>query len=90
LSEIILNFCKDWKLDINSNKTNVHVIVFCKKEIPENTFGFYYSHNIIEIIDKYKYLGIVFKNTGLLKYASENLVDKARKAFYSLKSKISR
>jgi hypothetical protein len=25
-----------------------------------------------------------------LKYASENLVDKARKAFYSLKSKISR
>jgi hypothetical protein len=28
-----------------------------------------YSHNIIEITDKYKYLGIVFKNTGLLKYA---------------------
>jgi hypothetical protein len=48
-----------------------------------------YSHNIIEITDKYKYLGIVFKNTGLLKYASENLADKARKAFYSLKSKIS-
>jgi hypothetical protein len=31
----------------------------------------------------------VFKNTGLLKYARENLADKARKAFYSLKSKIS-
>jgi hypothetical protein len=29
----------------------------------------------------------VFKNTGLLKYAIENLADKARKAFYSLKSK---
>ena len=37
-----------------------------------------YSHNIIEITDKYKYLGIVFKNTGLLKYANENLVDKAK------------
>ena len=48
-----------------------------------------YSQNIIEITDKYKYLGIVFKNTGLLKYASENLADKARKVFYSLKSKIS-
>jgi hypothetical protein len=48
-----------------------------------------YSQNIIEITDKYKYLGIVFKNTGLLKYASENLAfNKARKAFYSLKSKI--
>jgi hypothetical protein len=55
------NFCKDWKLDINPNKTKV--IVFCKKEITDNTFGFYYSHNIIEITDKYKYLGIVFKNT---------------------------
>jgi hypothetical protein len=64
-------------------------IVFCKKEIPDNTFGFFYSHNIIEITDKYKYLGIVFKSTGLLKYANENLADKARKAFYSLKSKIS-
>ena len=31
----------------------------------------------------------MFKNTGLLKYASENLADKARKVFYSLKSKIS-
>jgi hypothetical protein len=81
------NFCKDWKLDINPNKTKV--IVFCKKEIPDNTFGFYYSHNIIEITDKYKYLGIVFKNTGLLKYASENLANKARKVFYLLKSKIS-
>ena len=30
----------------------------------------------------------MFKNTGLLKYASENLADKARKAFCSLKSKI--
>ena len=49
------NFCKDWKLDINPNKTKV--IVFCKKDIPDNTFGFYYSHNIIEITDKYKYLG---------------------------------
>jgi hypothetical protein len=81
------NFSKDWKLDINPNKTKV--IVFCKKEITDNTFGFYYSHNIIEITDTYKYLGIVFKNTGLLKYASENLADKARKVFYSLKSKIS-
>jgi hypothetical protein len=45
--------------------------------------------HIIEITDTYKYLGIVFKNTGLLKYASENLADKARKVFYSLKSKIS-
>ena len=37
------NFCKDWKLDINPNKIKVHVIVFCKKEITDNTFGFYTS-----------------------------------------------
>jgi hypothetical protein len=36
------NFCKDWKLDINPNKTKV--IVFCKKEIPDNTFGFQFPY----------------------------------------------
>jgi hypothetical protein len=47
------------------------------------------SHSIIELVTEYKYFGILFKNTGILKCASENLADRARKAYYSLKSKIS-
>ena len=40
------------------------------------------------MVTEYKYFGILFKNTGILKCASENLADRARKAYYSLKSKI--
>jgi hypothetical protein len=40
------------------------------------------------LVIEYKYLGILFKNTGILKCASENLTDRACKAYYSLKSKI--
>ena len=39
------------------------------------------------MVTEYKYLGILFKNTEILKCASGNL-DRARKAYYSLKSKI--
>lgn len=40
------------------------------------------------MVTEYKYLGILFKNTEILKCASENLADRSRKAYYSLKSKI--
>ena len=40
------------------------------------------------MVTEYKYLGILFKNTGILKCASENLADRARQSYYSLKSKI--
>ena len=46
------------------------------------------STPVIELVIEYKYLGILFKNTGILKCASENLTDRACKAYYSLKSKI--
>ena len=50
--------------------------------------GFYFGHNRLEIVNKYRYLGILFKNNGSLKHAGEHLANRARKAFYSLKSKL--
>jgi hypothetical protein len=71
---------------LNTRKTKT--VIFCRKNIVHETFCFYYGHRIIELVTEYKYLGILFKNTGILKCASENLTDRACKAYYSLKSKI--
>ena len=43
----------------------------------------------LDIVEEYKYLGVLFKNNGSLKCAAEHLANRARKAFYALKSKLS-
>ena len=49
---------------------------------------FYYGPNSIEIVETYKYLGILFHYSGKFSQAMSNLADKARKAYFALKSKI--
>ena len=49
---------------------------------------FYYGPNSIEIVETYKYLGILFHYCGKFSQAISNLADKARKAYFALKSKI--
>jgi hypothetical protein len=85
--DAVQKFCNDWKLELNPIKTKV-MVFSKKKETDPNTMGFYFGHNRLEIVNKYRYLGILFKNNGSLKHAGEHLANRARKAFYSLKSKL--
>ena len=43
---------------------------------------------MIEIVDKYKYLGVVLFYNGNLKHAAEHMYQKSLKAIFSLNSKI--
>ena len=49
---------------------------------------FYYGPNQVEIVEDYKYLGIIFHYNGSFKESVSNLSDKARKAYFALKSKL--
>ena len=80
------NYCKGWKLDVNLEKTKV--MIFSKKKGDNEQFRFYFGRDIVEITYEYKYLGLIFTSNGSLRQASANLEDKARKAYYSIKSKI--
>ena len=84
--DAVLKFCNDWKLELNPIKTKV--MIFSKKETDPNSMGFYYGHNQLEIVQEYKYLGILFRNNGSLKHAGEHLASRARKEVYSLTSKL--
>ena len=42
----------------------------------------------IEVVEKYKYLGVILTYNGNLKHAANQLCNKALKANFSLKSKI--
>ena len=86
--DALCNYCDDWGLNVNTNKTKVMVLSNKRKQIAEN-YHFYFGHMKLEIVDEYKYLGVTFTKNGKLHIASENLAQKARKAYFGLKSKLS-
>ena len=80
------SYCTRWSLSMNTQKTKV--MVFSKNLRSYDNSQFYFDINQIDIVKEYKYLGLIFSSNGKLTKASENLSEKAKKAFFSLKSKI--
>ncbi len=76
------NYCNDWRLRINVNKTKVMVF---NKLGRKTTESFSLDGNPLEVVTKYKYLGIYFSSNGSFTYAKDNLKSRAMKACYSLK-----
>lgn len=64
------------------------MIFFYRKTTVKDMYGFYYKYTIVPITYQYKYLGLVFTSNGKLKFASEQLSERAKKAYYALKSSI--
>ena len=61
--------------------------VACKLR-KNKSYGFYYNNSIVEITDRYKYLGIILQSNSSLKHAGEDLAARARKAYFALKRKL--
>jgi hypothetical protein len=63
--QLLLNtfseYCLEWKLKINVNKTKA--LIFSKERI-ENTLKFYINNEEIEIVKNFKYLGVIFARSG--------------------------
>ena len=55
------NYCKTWKLKVNIPKTNV--IIF-SKDRPKQNLHFFYDNSESEIVNEYKYLGILLSRCG--------------------------
>ena len=78
----LYNYCYKWKLKINTSKTKM--LVFKKGgRLPVN-LNFYYGNDVLEIVNKFVYLGIVFTPGGSFSEAQYTLSGQAMKAMYSL------
>ena len=77
------NFCETWNLKINISKTKV--IVFNKSGKLLKGFSFTYMQMAIEIVQEYKYLGIIFKPSGVFSHAIKYLYNKALKATFCVR-----
>jgi len=77
----LYNFSKDWRLEVNLNKTKT--LIFNKRGhfLKEKLI---YGKELIECTDSYTYLGIKFQNSGTFQEAVSNLCEKALKAMFKI------
>ena len=69
--DIVESYCEIWKLQVNVNQTKAKI--FCKKKFQHN-FGFSLQGQVLEIVDTYSYLGVIFKyNSTFFRNKEKNL-----------------
>ena len=80
----LCRYCAEWKLKVNSTKTKV--IVFSKRK-PRNIPQFVYNNEILERVDEFKYLAVIFKSNANFNKCKLHMKEQATKAMFSLLSK---
>lgn len=78
---ILTDYCKTWKLTVNTAKSKI--VVFRKGgQLPSN-LRFSYDNSVIDIINSFSYLGLVFTPGGSFLMHKILLLAKLRKLFLS-------
>jgi hypothetical protein len=82
------DYCVKWKLYINPDKSKV--MIFCKtRKKPTHDLSFTIGDNNLEIVDQYKYLGVLFSSNGSFQQAKIYLEKKARRGLFGMHSYLS-
>ena len=80
----VAEWCQKWRLAVNCNKTNI--IHFCKKNV-NKLYTFTIFNEPIEVVESYRYLGLMlFEDLNITK-SVEILVNSASRAFGSMLNK---
>ena len=77
---IFFEYCETWKLKVNIDKTKI--IIFGAKKT--NHLEFRLGNAIIEIVERYKYLGVFFSNSRSFINCRKHVVAQAKKAMHLL------
>ena len=83
--DVLNDYCKKWKLKVNSDKTKI--VIFSKRKVNNNKFNFIFNDSEIEIVEYFKYLGVTFKYNNNFDLCRKNLTNLASRAMFSLLSK---
>ena len=79
----LATYCNKWKLQVNLKKTKV--ILFNRQGSLIKNHNFLFKSNNIEVTKQYKYLGFIFSCSGSTIAVVTNLINQARKAWFSIK-----
>lgn len=79
--DILERYCSLWKLEVNDSKTKI--IIFAKRK-PRTQFEFRYQGLLLEIVDEFKYLGVVFQSNGNFSKHKLYAKNQAQKAMFDV------
>ena len=82
--DILCEYCHQWKLKVNINKTKV--LIFKKGGRLPRELQFLYDGEVIEIVNNFTYLGINFTSGGSFIQATKTLAGQAQKAIYKIRN----
>ena len=78
-------YCKKWEMAVNTEKAK---IVIFRQGRKTNAYHFTINMKEIEITKDYKYLGILFAQSGSLLTSKKHIAEQSSKAMFSLLRKI--
>ena len=81
-------YCTKWKLEVNLKKTKI--MIFNRQGSLIKKHKFYYKNNTIENTREYKYLGFTFTCSGSDNVGINILLNRAKKAWYSIQEIMSK
>ena len=77
----LAEYCDLWKLKVNVQKSKI--MIFTKGRLPQNIV-FNYNNVVLEIVNEYTYLGVLFSRTGSFSKAKKAQAEKATCAMYEI------
>ncbi len=86
LLDVLFEWCRKWRLSINTDKTKV--MHFRQKGTERTIFPFNVNHEGIDIVDSYKYLGIVLEEHLDFSKTAELLACAAGRALGTIINKV--
>ena len=79
---LLFDYCQRWKLVVNTSKTKIRI--FRKGSCLPQGLNFYYNNILIETVNNFSYLGVVFTVGGSFSEAQNTLSGKALKSIFKL------
>ncbi len=78
----LCTYCNKWKLKLNCNITKI--IVFSRGMANLGKYKFEFGCEQIEVVEDYKYLGVLFNYNGRFHKGEMELKEQATRAMYSV------
>ena len=80
--DLLVNYCNRWKLKVNVDKTKI--MVFRNGGVLPRKLMFYYNGQQLEIVNKFRYLGVVFTPGGSFSECQNTLAGQGQNAIFQL------
>lgn len=80
--DALSEYCKIWKLEVNTSKTKV--MIFSRGSLRQNLPVFTYGEGELEIVKEFPYLGIVFSGNGKFHSSVKHNYNKGQRAMFAL------